>query len=89
MDVEIKIPLLRTQRLKVVPFKPGTGPYIVMHATPTARDFFLANFYPSGPLTGIFFQCLSRVCPVLVVANIGFCVGPQNKQVTLLLVTDN
>ena len=27
---------------------------IAMHATPAARDLFLANFYPSGPFTRIF-----------------------------------
>ena len=49
-----------------------------MHATPTAMDFFLANFYPSGPFTCIF-QKLSRVFPVLTVANTSSCVGPQNE----------
>ena len=28
--------------------------YIAMHGTPTARDFFLANFYPSDPSTCTF-----------------------------------
>ena len=28
--------------------KPGAGPCIALHAPPTARDFFLANFYPYG-----------------------------------------
>ena len=37
-----------------------------MHATPTAKDFFLAN----GP---------SRFFPALAVANTGSCVGPQNE----------
>ena len=40
---------------------------------------FLADFYPYGPFTCIFFQNLSRVFPVFAVANAGFCVGPQNK----------
>ena len=39
---------------KVLPFHPGASPYIAMHATPTARDLFIANFYPSGPFTCIF-----------------------------------
>ena len=57
--------LMRTQSLKVLPFKPGVGQHIAMHATLTARDFFLANFYPSGPFTCIFpkslpsFSCVS------------------------------
>ena len=68
---------MRSQSLKVLPLKPEVGQYIAMHAALTARDFFLANFYPSGPFTCIF-QNLSRVCLVLAVANIDFCVGPQN-----------
>ena len=45
---------LITQSLKVLSLKPGVGQYIAMHATLTARDFFLANFFPSGPFTCIF-----------------------------------
>ena len=55
-----------------------------MHAAFAAKDFFFANFYPSGPFTRIFFQNLSRVFPVLAKANTGSCVGPQKKKVTLL-----
>ena len=51
---KLKTHLLRTQSLKVFPLKPGVGPYIAIHATLTARDFFLANFYLSGPFTCIF-----------------------------------
>ena len=51
---KLKTHLLRIQSWKVLPFKPGAGPYIAMHATPTARDFFLANFYPSGPFPAFF-----------------------------------
>ena len=36
---------MSTQGLKVLPLKPGVGEYITMHATLTARDFLLANFY--------------------------------------------
>ena len=56
--------LMRTQNLKVLPLKPGVGQYIAMHATLTARDFFLA-VYPSSPFTCIFpkplpsFSCVS------------------------------
>ena len=63
--------LLRTQSLKVLPLKPGVGQYIAINATLTISDFFLANFYPSGPFTCMFH--------VLAVANSGSCVGPQNK----------
>ena len=37
--------LLRTKSSKVLHLKPGAGPYIAMHAMPTARDFFLAIVY--------------------------------------------
>ena len=76
---KLKSHLMRTQSLNILPLKPGVGQYIAIHATLTARNFFLANFYPSGPLTCIFFQNLSRFFPVLAVANTGSCVGPQNK----------
>ena len=51
----IKTHLSRTQSSNVLPFKPAAGPYIAMDATPTARDFFLADCYPSDPFTCIFF----------------------------------
>ena len=76
---KLKSHLMITQNLEVLPLKPGECQYIAMHATLTARDFFLVNFYPSGPFTCIFSQNLSRVFPVLAVANTGSCVGPQNK----------
>ena len=44
----------RTQSLNVLPLKPGVGQYIAIHATLTARNFFLAYFYSSGPFTCIF-----------------------------------
>ena len=43
---KLKSHLMRTQSLKVLPLKPRVGQYLAMHATLTARDFFLANFYP-------------------------------------------
>ena len=43
-DAEIKVPSDENT----------VGQYIAMHATLTARNFFLANFYPSGPFTCIF-----------------------------------
>ena len=78
-DAEIKVPICWKQSLRVLPLTPGVGQYIAIHATLTARDFFLANFYPPGLFTCIFFQNLSRVFPVLAVANTGSCVGQQNK----------
>ena len=53
---KLKTHLLRTQSSKVLPFKPGAGQNIAIRATPTGRDFFLANFYPSDPFTPIFSQ---------------------------------
>ena len=51
---KLKSHLVRTQSLNVLHLKAGVGQYIATHATLTARDFFLANFYPSGPFTSIF-----------------------------------
>ena len=82
---KLKSHLVRTQSLHVLPLKPGVGQYIAIHATLTARDFFLACLYPSGPFT-----CISSKTspdfffPVLAVGKTGSCVGPQNKLVTLL-----
>ena len=75
---KLKSHLVKTQSLNVLPLKPGVGQYIAIHATLTARDFFLAYIYPSGPFTCIF----SKTSPdlfLLAVANTGSCVGPQNK----------
>ena len=69
---KLKSHLVRTQSLNVLPLKPGIGQYIAIHATLTARDFFLAYFYTSGPFTCIFFQNLSRFFPVLAVASTWF-----------------
>ena len=78
-EAEIKVPSVENTELKGSPFKVRRGQYVAIYATLTARDFFLANFYPSGPFAFIFFKSLSRVFPVLVVANTGSCVDPQNK----------
>ena len=51
---KLKSHLVRTQSLNVLPFKPGVGQYIAIHATLTAREFLLAYFYPSSPFTCIF-----------------------------------
>ena len=57
---KLKSHLVRTQSLNVLPFRPGVGQYIAIHATLTARDFFLAYFYPSSPFTCIF----SKTSPI-------------------------
>ena len=68
---KLKSHLVRTQGLNVLPLKPGVGQDIGIHATFTARDFFLAYFYPSGPFTCIFPKPLP-IFPVLAVANTWF-----------------
>ena len=64
---------------KVLPLKPGAGPYLAMHATPTARDFFLSKFYPSVH-SSLFFPKPPQILPVLAVANNGSCMGLQSKR---------
>ena len=67
--------LVRTQSLNVLPLKPGAGQHIAIHATLTARDFFLDYFYLSGPFTCIF----SKTSPdflVLAMANTWFLCRP-------------
>ena len=73
-DAEIKAHLVRKESLNVLPLEPRVGQYTVIQATLTVRDFFLANFYPSGPFTCIF----SKTSPeffLLAVTNTGSCVG--------------
>ena len=50
---KLKSHLVRTQSSNVLLLKPGVGQYIAIQATLTARDFFLANFCPSGQFTCI------------------------------------
>ena len=71
-DAEIKVPSGENTELKRSPFKAWSRSiYLDIHATLTARDFFLAYFYPYGPFTCI----LSKTSP-----NFS-CVGcgPQNE----------
>ena len=75
--MEIEVPFVEKQSLKVLPLRPGVGQYTAIHATLTARDFFLANFYPSGPLHCIFsktspefFLCWLWLIPVPVSARV-------------------
>ena len=53
-DAIIKDPSVEDTQLKGSPSKPGIGQYIAIHAALTARDFFLASFYPSGQFACIF-----------------------------------
>ena len=85
-------PLLRTKSSKFPPLKPGVGQNITMHASLTAKNFFLSNFSLPGLFTFFFLsffsffflsfflffpQNVSRVSSVLVVAKAGCCVGPN------------
>ena len=74
----LKSHLLRAQSLQVLPLKPGVGQYIAIHAMLTARDFFLAYFYPSCPFTCIFPKPLPIFLCWLWLTH-GYCVGLQNK----------
>ena len=75
---KLKSHLMRTQSLMVLPLKPGVGQYMAMHATLTARNFFLVNFYLPVH-SPAFFPNLSRVFPVLAVPDTGSSVGLPNK----------
>ena len=72
---KLKSHLVRTQSLNVLPLKLGVGQYIAINATLTARNIFLAYFYPSRPFTCIFLKPLP-ISPVLVVANARFLCRP-------------
>ena len=52
---KLKSHLVRAQSLNVLPSQPGVGQHIALHAMLTAKDFFLAYFYPSSPFTCIIF----------------------------------
>ena len=71
VDAEIKVP---SESLNVLRLKPGQ--YIAIHATLSDRDFFLAYFYPSGPVTCIFSKTSPEIFPVLAVANTWFLCRP-------------
>ena len=78
-DAEIKVPSGENTSLKVLPFTPGVGQYIAIHATLTARDFFLAYFYPSCPFTCIFSKTSPDFSMCWLWLTHGSCVGPQNQ----------
>ena len=51
---KLKTHLLRPQSFNVLHLKPKVGQCIAIHATLSAKDFFLAYYYLSGPFTCIF-----------------------------------
>ena len=71
---KLKSHLGRTQSLKVLLLKPGIGQYIVIHATLTARDFFLISTLPVH--SPAFFPKPLPIFPVLAVANTWFLCRP-------------
>ena len=60
---KLKSHLPRIQSLKVLPLKTGKDQYLAIHATLIARDFFVADFYPSGPFTCIFLKTSPEFFP--------------------------
>ena len=77
---KLKSHLLKTQTLKVLPLNPGVGQYIAMHATLTARDFFLSCLFLHFRSNHLhFFRNLSRFFLCRLWLTHGSCVGPQNK----------
>ena len=75
---KLRSPSAENAELKVLALKSGEGQYIAIYATLTARDFFLDNFYPSGPFICICPKSLKSFSCVAV-ASTGSCVGPQNR----------
>ena len=71
--------LVRIQSLKVLPLKHGVGQYIAIHAMLTVRDSSLQIFILPVH-SPAFFPNLSRIFPVLAVANTGSCVCLQKKR---------
>ena len=76
---KLKSHLVRTHSLNVLPLKLGVSQHIAIHATLTARDFFLAYFYTSGPFTCIFSKTSPDFSLCWLWLTHGSCVGPQNK----------
>ena len=76
---KLKSHLMRTQSLNIVPLKPGVGQYIAIHATLTARDFFLA--ISTLPVhSPAFFPKPLPISPVLAVANKWFLCRPTEEK---------
>ena len=74
---KLKSHLVRTQSLNVLPWKPGVGQYIAIHATLTAMDLFLfCLFLHFQSIHLHFFRNLFRFFPVLAVANTWFLCRP-------------
>ena len=72
-DAEIKVPYLENTELKVLLLKPGAGEYIAIYAMFTAKKINSSLLISTLPVhSPAFFSNLSRVFPVLAVANTGW-----------------
>ena len=77
---KLKSHLVRTQSLTVLPLKPGVDQYIAIHATLTARDFFLSCLFLHFRSIHLHFCKTSpdfSLCWLWLTHS--SCVGPQNK----------
>ena len=78
--LKLKSHLVITQSLNVLPLKPWVGhQHIAIHATLTARNFYLTYFYPSNPFTCIFSKTSPNFFLRWLWLTQGSCVGPQNN----------
>ena len=83
-DAEIKVPSNENTELKCSPFK-AWSKSVHSHTCYTyCQEFLPCLFLPFQSIHLHFFQSLSRFFLAMDVANTGSCVGPQNKNVTLL-----
>ena len=73
---KLKSHLVRILSLNVLPLKPGVGQWIAIHATLTARNFFLVYFYLSSRFICIFSPKHPLFFRVLAVTNTWFLCRP-------------
>ena len=79
-DAEIKVPSVENTELKVSPVKAWSRSVYSHTCYTYCQGFLPCLFLPFRSIHVLhLFQNLSRHFPVLAVANIGSCVGPQNK----------
>ena len=78
-DAEIKVPPGENTELKRSPFKAWIRSVYRLTCYAYCQGFLPSLFLPFQSIHLHFFQNLSRVFPVLVVANTGSYVDPQNE----------
>ena len=79
VDAEIKVPSGENTELKRSPFQAWSRSVYSHTCYAYCQGFLPCLFLPFQSIHLHFFQNLSRLFPVLAVANTGSCVGPQNK----------